>query len=151
MRKGKTIKPVVKHFDGMTIHGYSVRTSNADERGIDTAKIPALWQKLFSSSFMPHQDIYGVYSDYQSDLNGDYKVTAGVPSEPGSPGLEAACISPGKYLVFENSGSLPEAVITAWQQVWDYFSNNPAYERNYNTDFELYTDQEKVSIYIGVR
>ena len=145
------IKPVLKQFGGVTIYGYSAQTRNCDERDSETAKIPALWQTLFSSPFTPDQGIYGVYSDYQSDVNGLYKITVGVPINQALPEIEAVTIFPGKYLVFENTGPQPETVIKTWQQVWDYFSMNPAHQRNYQTDFEVYTGKEGVEIYIGVQ
>jgi hypothetical protein len=46
---------------------------------------------------------------------------------------------------------LPDAVISTWGKIWDFFAANPQIQRRYATDFEAYTGPESVSVYIGVR
>ncbi len=70
-------------------------------------KIPALWSDFFATS--PATPVYGVYSNYASDAGGPFDVTAGSAAESG------LHIQPGRYLVFQARGAMPEAVIAGWQ------------------------------------
>ncbi|PTT26929.1 effector binding domain-containing protein, partial [Pseudomonas sp. HMWF021] len=55
------------------------------------------------------------------------------------------------YLVFEAQGPLPDAVISTWGRIWEFFEQNPQIQRRYATDYEAYTGPESVAVYIGVR
>lgn len=128
----------------------------------NTAKISILWDRFYQQDIangipnkISHSPIYGVYSSYASDMNGDYNVLAGAAVSllaEDLKGLSKVEIQEGDYLVFENSGEMPQVVIETWRQVWDYFSKSGlVYTRKYTTDFEIYKSTHDVAIYIAVQ
>lgn len=146
------IEPKLISVDGLTVAGFSVRTINKDEFQPETAKLPGLWGRLASSGLMKGQTaVYGVYSDYESDVSGFYKVTAGIPLSPSLESeYETVSVLPGQYLAFSAKGPMPQTVVQIWQCVWNYFDENQEYTRNFLSDFELYTSEEDVAVYIGI-
>lgn len=143
-------EPTLKQIESINIYGFSTRTQNCDEFNEKIAKIPAIWTAFYESPLVNQAKIYGVYSNYESDANGLYTVTVGVPDAQNKTGLNEIIIQSGKYLVFENAGPVPSVVIKTWQQIWEYFTNMTFYQRNFLTDFEFYTGKNKVAIYIGI-
>jgi len=143
-------EPTLKHIESINIYGFSTCTKNRDEFDEKTAKIPAMWQAFYASPLAKQTEIYGIYSNYESDANGFYTVTAGVSDAQSKTGLNEMIIQSGSYLVFENEGPMPEIVIKTWQQIWEYFTYTTSYQRKFLTDFELYTSKDKVAVYIGI-
>ena len=146
------IQPYLTQVTNFTVAGFNVRTKNENEFNPNTAKIPHLWSQLHAEKVAQQATrVFGVYSQYESDVTGAYTLTAGVEID-GSfpPGFESVEIKTGDYLVFENKGPMPTAIIEAWQRVWQYFQDQPMYPRAYQTDFEVYQGTEKCAIYIGV-
>lgn len=141
-------------IDSFQVAGLSVRTTNAQEMQTDTAKIGALWGDFYAQLIpaLPANAInYGVYSDYDSDYTGEFKVLAGSDALAENADLDRSQIQAGKYLVFTQQGNMPQAVIDAWGTVWNYFSDpNCPHQRAYRTDFEKYIGCDQVEIYIGV-
>ena len=61
-------------------------------------------------------------------------------------------IASGDYLVFEAKGEMPQVVIEAWGNVWNYFSSEDAkHTRAYTSDFEVYKSDSEVAIYIAIK
>lgn len=149
-------KPELVELDGFTAMGLQVRTKNADEFNPQTAKIHQLWDSFFKTQIpnrKPTSPIYGVYSDYASDFNDFYTVTASVEvsSEQELEGqFKQISVQQGDYLVFKNTGPIPQAIFETWEAIWDYFKTNPAVVRAYNTDFEVCAAPEQCEIYIGI-
>jgi predicted transcriptional regulator YdeE len=141
------MNPITKEVSPFTVAGISVRTTNRDESSPGTAQLGALWGRFFQEQIagqIPNQvagsAIYGVYSDYESDVNGAYTVTAGVQVDPDSSAgdeFTSVDVASSEYLVFEGKGLMPQVVIDTWKAVWEYFANNHEYKRAYTTDFEL--------------
>lgn len=139
------------------VSGLQVRTRNSAEQTAETAKIGPMWGRFYSEGLMERiapqpagSPVYGVYSGYESDASGAFDVTAGMGAQESAPGYESISIEDGRYLVFEGSGSMPDAVISAWQFIWNYFESNPQIERRFATDFEAYTGPESVAVHIGI-
>ncbi|WP_454782334.1 GyrI-like domain-containing protein [Legionella sp. WA2022007384] len=151
----KQITPQLINLQAFTVIGLSARTKNSDEFNPQTAKLPELWQRFFTSKISTQSDvpIYGVYSDYESDCNGFYTVTAGVKLNDLTikNNFNSISVNKGNYLVFKNSGSMPQAIIETWQAIWLYFENQSTVLRAYETDFEIYMGQEQCAIYIGIK
>lgn len=145
------IYPVLKHVDSFTVTGFMVRTRNSDEFNQETAKLPNLWQKFYSSTPATNKTIFGVYADFESDANGFYSVTVGTNIENQNAELSTVKINSGNYLIFKAKGSMPQAVIEAWKQVWDYFTEESMHQRCFMTDFEVYSNRDEVAVYIGVK
>ncbi|WP_367084399.1 GyrI-like domain-containing protein [Pseudomonas sp. HOU2] len=146
-----------QQIDAFTVAGLRVRTTNAAEHQAETAKIGPMWGQFFGKELAEtipgksaHSPIYGVYSAYESDASGAFDVTAGVAVNASVKDFESVRIEAGEYLVFEAQGPLPDAVISTWGKIWDFFAANPQIQRRYATDFEAYTGPESVSVYIGV-
>ena len=145
-----TIQPTLKSIISFKVCGFQVRTRNSHEFNPDTAKLPSLWEQFSKSDLTKNPHFFGVYSDYESDANGLYHVTVGISDEAPNPDLGNITIQAGKYLVFTNQGPMPTAIVETWKQIWHYFAAEPAYQRNFITDFEAYIGPDEVAIHIGV-
>jgi len=139
------------------VSGLTIRTKNHDERSPETAKIGAIWSLFLSKGVigripnrLPDAPVIGVYSAYESDANGSYNVTAGVPVSAPVPDFDCVEIAEGNYLVFEARGAMPDAVVQTWESIWAYFAEHPDVQRTYLTDFEAYCGADEVRIHIGV-
>ncbi len=135
------------------ISGLSVTTNNATEFEGES-KIQKLWddyeeKNIYSATHNKanNSSMYGVYNNYTSDLNGDFDVTIGVEVTKAK---NAIVITDEKYLVFKKVGELPQVVIDTWTQIWEYFENNSEYKRAYTIDFEHYTKENEIEIYISI-
>jgi predicted transcriptional regulator YdeE len=151
----KNREPKLIHVNEFTVIGLSVRTINSDEFNPSTAKLPDLWERFFSDDNITrpqNSPVFGVYSDYESNAEGYYTVTAGIQSElpSNTPVLQSLTILSGDYLVFENQGVMPQAVIEAWKSVWHYFESKKEVTRRFQTDFERYKGTTDIAIYIGI-
>lgn len=138
----------------LMISGISITTNNKNEMNEKTAKIAGLWDEYESKNVYSathdkanNSSMYGVYSNYESDLNGDYDVTVGVEVTKSK---KAIVIEDEKYLVFKKEGELPQVVVDTWEEIWDYFENNDEYKRKYSIDFEHYTKEDEIEIYISI-
>jgi predicted transcriptional regulator YdeE len=55
-------------------------------------------------------------------------------------------------LVFSKKGEFPKVVIETWHEVWNYFTSKECeYERVYNFDFEKYSKDDEIEIYISIK
>ncbi|WP_285578171.1 GyrI-like domain-containing protein [Geothrix limicola] len=153
------MSPKLTNVSPFSVTGISVRTINRDEFNPTTAKLPNLWARFYGNGVTgqvpnqaPGSSVFGVYSDYESDATGFYSVTAGMAtSGPTSSEFTTVSIEEGRYLVFENRGPMPQAVIDTWGIIWAYFENNTEFIRSYTTDFEEYRGPDQIAIHIGVR
>lgn len=144
-------------IESINIVGISVRTTNEGEMNEGTAKIPEMWGEFYSQILnqqVQGQIIYGVYSEYETDVNGKYTVTAGVEQTgklTGTGKLSEVKIEAGEYMVFEGKGDISTVVLETWGKVWEYFSSKKApYLRRFTTDFEKYISSNQVEIHIAV-
>ena len=145
----------VTRIKKLMIAGLSTVTNNEIEMSEENGKIAGLWEEYFSkdvykktfdkanSDFM-----YGVYSDYESDASGNYKVTVGV--EVTKP-KNAIVIEDKKYLVFTKQGELPMVVVELWEEIWEYFEKNNEYERAFEIDFEKYAKEDEIEIFVSIK
>jgi predicted transcriptional regulator YdeE len=48
---------------------------------------------------------------------------------------------------------MSETIAHTWQDIWEYFEENPVYQRAYTYDFEVYdpSDPETVTVYVAIR
>ncbi|KTD27049.1 GyrI-like domain-containing protein [Legionella maceachernii] len=147
-------EPKLVSLDGFLISGLSVRTKNSEEFDPNTAKLPKLWEAFSLKAnhlpfFMKNSEIFGVYTDYESDATGYYNVTVGGLTEKVLPEFSTVKIHSGNYLVFSGKGVMPKSVIETWLRIWSYFESYSECKRNFISDFELYRGDE-ISIHIGV-
>jgi predicted transcriptional regulator YdeE len=137
------------------ISGICINTNNKKASN----DITKLWNEFYTNNITKQiQDkksdsfIYGVYSDYESDLHGNYTVTAGVEiNRSAIKRNNTIIIKKGKYILFENIGQLPEIVIQTWKEIWTYFEEHKDIKRKYTSDFESYEDDKNIKIYIAIK
>lgn len=118
------------------ITGKKIRTNN---NKID--EIVASWEKV--PSFGLTGDIYAVYFNYESDYTGDFDFLIG--SEKNSLN-DFATIKEGKYMMWTAENNSPEAVGAVWHKIW-----NTELDRSYESDFEVYSQDGSVKVYIGIK
>lgn len=146
-----SISPIIKYVESFIVTGFSVRTQNSDEFNQETAKLPNLWHQFYTSDLAADANIFSVYSNYDSGVNGLYTVTVGIASDDTRAQFNYATIQAGNYLVFQGKGPMPTTVIETWKRIWDYFETNSEYRRNFISDFETYSGSDQVMIYIGIQ
>ena len=135
---------IINLDDSFEIYGVKTRTKNEDE--IDgNGKIPALWSKFMSEHYDDKSEIYSVYCNYESDLNGHYDNFIG--TKLGQKSDENLKIQSGKYALFSFANE-PQNVVKFWDEIWRYFESSEL-KRAYETDFELYSSYE-IKIYISI-
>ncbi|MPY21384.1 GyrI-like domain-containing protein [Shewanella psychropiezotolerans] len=158
--KEDVVSPVLVTQEVIELRGLAVRTSNRAEQVADTQKIGPLWQQFISLSDVQSNmssPVYGSYYDYESDHNGEFSVLAGLVvglTKVGADNSELTglTLAAGEYLRFSAIGEMPAVVISLWGQVWHYFNDeNCQFERSYSTDYECYTSNDGVDIYIGIK
>lgn len=141
MKIERISKPAVQ------LMGLAARTSNQAEAGPE-GKISGLWGSFFQSGLMQQpgikpDKIYGLYTEYASDVNGEYTVVLGCETAEGDVSgsgekFTKAAVPASDYLVFTTEqGPIGSVVLEAWQEIWAYFQNSTE-TRTYTGDFELY-------------
>jgi predicted transcriptional regulator YdeE len=140
--------------EGFQVSGISVRTTNSNEMNTDKSKIAGLWRDFSAVLQRAGQRptvVYGVYSDYASDQHGEFDVTAAAACDFSHADQRKIYIPTGSYLRFSKAGPHPKTVMTLWQEIWDFFAQADTPKRAYLVDFEEYTGQESVAIFIGIK
>jgi predicted transcriptional regulator YdeE len=129
--------------DGFAVTGREVRTSNAREMSGEGAI-----GKMWAGGAPSDSAIVVVYSEYESDKDGEYNYLLGTKAAPdGTPRRE---VEKGDYILLKFEGPItPEATVGLWRQVWDLESVGRI-QRAYRTDFEVYGD-EGLELYIGIK
>ena len=144
------MEPEIVTIKEIDVVSRTVRTNNKNESDQDTAKIMPLWMSAFEDGFCTGEKVsYGIYHNYESDLNGDYDISVAVESSVED--SQDMQIESGKYLKFTFAGEMPQVVVDGWHVVWGYFETNSAHQRKYGTDFEKYIPgNQGVEIYISI-
>ena len=138
--------------------GIKITTSNEAERNHETAQIHGMWTEFMTNvagKMVEPAVYYGVYSEYESDMNGPYSLAATVEVVEGTTYPDELSIvqSPGgNYAVFRNSGTMPDVVFQTWSEIWEYFSAEDCpHERAYTADYEEFASETEVAIYVSVK
>ncbi len=145
------------HLAAFQLIGIAVRTTNAD--GQSQKDIGELWERFLGGNLanqIPNKvsnDIYCVYTDYESDYRSAYTTLLGckVRSLEFIPeGFSGKEIPETTYKHYQASGSLPECVGNAWYHIWQ-----SGVERQYQADFDVYGEKAQnpqeavVDIYVS--
>lgn len=152
--------PIMKTqtLPGFFVAGLSARTNNVHESS-GIGKIAEIWGKFMQSNTGGSltgkigDEVYAVYSDYESDHSGDYTFLLGfkVSLLNDLPlGITGVEIPGGDYAVVTSAEGPPQQVVPAtWFEIW----NDKELEevRSYKADFERYGNQAQVDIYLGIR
>ena len=162
MKKVQTELPEIK------LIGITARTNNANEINPSLAKITPTVQKYFQGGLpakIPHrakpETTFCVYTDYESDITGDYTYFIGeeVSSFETIPeGFQTLSIPAQIYAKFTpKPGPMPDVVIGAWQKIWQMTPEDFGSQRRFSADFELYDERAsdhqnaKLDVYIGIK
>jgi predicted transcriptional regulator YdeE len=139
--------------------GIVVRTSNRN--GQSQKDIGNLWQRFYSEQVIDRipdkvsNDVYCIYTDYESDANGDYTTMLGckVCSLNNVPkGMSGIVIPEAAYRLYRSIGKLPDSVLGTWMHIWE-----AQVQRKYAADFDVYgaaaqnADNAEVETYLSVR
>src|ERR1700761_80846 len=124
---------------GFFVSGIHVRTTNQENKA--QQDIGSLWQRFMSENLaakIPDKlsdDIYCVYTDYETDHNGWYTTVLGcrVTSPDSEQGLFSAFIPEGNYRLYKPNGEMPGCVLDTWMKIWEDCS-----DRNFVADYDRY-------------
>lgn len=148
-------------MENFKIIGISVQTTNQNNQA--ATDLGQLWGRFYQEEISKQisnkesDDIYAVYTDYESDYTGSYTAIIGhrvsaldiIPD-----GLTGREVKNEKLLRYIAKGEMPNAVVETWKEIW---ANDIALYRTYHADFEVYGEKSQqggdseVEIYIGVR
>jgi predicted transcriptional regulator YdeE len=127
------------------IIGISVRTTNVNNQALKD--IGELFGNFVGQNILQKipnkisEDIYCVYTDYESDFNGPYTTIIGckVSSLEDIPtGLIGKTIPESKYQVYRSTGKLSISLAKTWEGIW-----NSDLNRRYSADFDIYGEKAR--------
>ena len=134
-----------KTLDAFHVIGAYVRTTNVNNKALKD--IGELFGKFVSENILEKipskisDDIYCVYTDYESDFNGPYTAVVGckVSTLTDIPtGLTGITIPESKYQVYKSTGKLSVSLARTWEGIW-----NSDLNRRYSADFDIYGEKVK--------
>ena len=140
------------------VSGIAVKTTN--QNGKARKDIGDLWTKFMSESIGEKiagklsDDIYCVYTDYESDYMGEYTAVLGYKVDDTfdlNNGFFTALIPAGHYQVYTPQGKFPDSVGNAWMQIWE-----TEIPRKYTADYDCCKagaksfEETEVEIYLSV-
>jgi len=148
-----------KTLDAFHVIGLFVRTTNVNNKALkDIGELFGNFVSENISEKIPSKisdDIYCVYTDYESDFNGPYTTVIGckVSSLTDIPtGLTGITIPESKYQVYKSTGKLSVSLAKTWEGIW-----NTDLNRRYSADFDIYGEKAKdfenaeVETYVAIR
>jgi predicted transcriptional regulator YdeE len=127
------------------IIGISVRTTNENNKSLkDIGELFGKFMGQNISEKIPNKltdDIYCIYTDYESDFNGPYTTIIGckVSSLNDIPaGFIGRTIPESRYQVYKSTGKLSISLGKTWEDIWSSELN-----RKYAADFDVYGERAK--------
>ncbi|MBM9500885.1 GyrI-like domain-containing protein [Leptospira sp. 201903071] len=147
------------------IVGISEVTKNQDEIS-GNGKIGGLWNRFFAEGILdkiPHKkdpaNLFAVYTDYESDETGKYRILIGAEVEDASSipeGMILRKIPKGSYSKFTSeTGPVTAVVVAVWQKIWANAELKS--KRAFLADYELYDQRSsnpeaaQIEVFIGVK
>lgn len=133
--------------------GVSSRTTN--ENGQAAKDIEKLWEKFWGEKIqnqVPNkvsEDIYAVYTDYETDFNGPCTTIIGMAVsslEQIPEGMVGVRIEETTYQRFVSKGKMPEAVFNTWIEIWANKKLNRTYKADFTVHGEKYYDGDKAEV-----
>lgn len=163
------MKQTTNQLQEIKLVGITCRTSNAKifEADPSTNPIAVTVQKYIHDGLAQKiksrknpGTTFSVFTNYESDFNGDYTYFIGeeVPSFDEIPeGAETLIIPIQNYVKFTNeSGPMPDVCIDMWKNIWKMDESDFGGKRAYIADFEVYDERSLdnkntvLDIYIGI-
>lgn len=147
-------------IEPFNIIGISIRTTN--ENGQASKEIAELWGKFMSENILTkipnkvNNDIYSLYTDYESDHTSHYTAMLGckvkylqdIPN-----GMVGKSINGGAYTKTTVKGDLMQGlIVNHWSKIFEM-----QLDRVYDTDFEVFgekaqnTSDAEVDFYVGIK
>ncbi|HET7002457.1 MAG TPA: GyrI-like domain-containing protein [Puia sp.] len=132
-------------LESFYVIGISVRTTNVNNKALKD--IGELFGNFVGQNILQKipnkisEDIYCVYTDYESDFNGPYTTIIGckVSSLEDIPkGLIGKSIPESKYQVYKSTGKLSISLANTWERIW-----NSDLHRRYSADFDIYGEKAR--------
>ena len=132
-------------LEAFHVIGISVRTTNVNNKALKD--IGDLFGNFAAQNIMEKipnkitEDIYCVYTDFESDFNGPYTAIVGckVSSLNDIPtGLIGKTIPDSKYQVYRSTGKLSISLSKTWEGIW-----NTDLNRRYSADFDIYGEKAR--------
>ncbi|HZX58614.1 MAG TPA: effector binding domain-containing protein [Mucilaginibacter sp.] len=136
-----------------------IRVCTTNEKGQARKDIGDLWTKFMSEELQHKipgklsEDVYCVYTDYESDHTGWY--TAVIGCRVSEPEIDTAwftaLVPAGTFRVYQPQGKFPDCVANTWMQIWQ-----DGVTRNYLADYDLYKagaksfEETETEIHLGV-
>jgi predicted transcriptional regulator YdeE len=130
-------------LDSFYVIGISVRTTNSNGKSLKD--IGELFGKFMSQNLIQRipnkisNDIYCVYTEYESDFNAPYTTIIGcrVSSTEDIPeGFISKIIPTSKYQVYKSIGNLSVTLGKTWEGIW-----SSEIDRRYSADFDIYGEK----------
>lgn len=159
------MNPDFIYLEEKKVAGIGCRTSNQLEAS-GKGNIPKLWGEFYGrqvGNSIPNKKngyILGVYTNYETDVNGTYTMMIGsevYTEQDGPSSLIHTTLPASKYAVFSSEkGRVAEVVPKAWASVWEWFRQSNI-KRAYKADFELYDERSInpenaiVEIYVSIK
>lgn len=152
---------MIKKIKNFMVIGVSTQTTNQD--GKSAEDLSKLWERFYAENVIgrvPNKmsgEIYVIYTDYETDFNGNYTAIVGlrVSSLIKVPeGFVGRKIAAGEYHKMIVRGKIPDEVAKTWKEIWE---KDQTLNRAYTTDFELYGAKSQkegnaeVEIYIATK
>ena len=140
---------IIKHLESpKLIAGIEVRTKNSEEMS-SNGKISKLWERFFIEdikSFIKDkvsENIYCVYSNYESDHTGEYNYLIGYEIKNvqkfDNSKIIIQKIETSKYSLIETEkGQIQKVLVDAWEKIWKMDTVELGGKRLFKTDYELY-------------
>ena len=156
------------NLNELKLVGLTARTNNKNEMNPDASKIGALagnyWGNQIANAFKHRKNpgvTYAVYTEFESDENGDYTYFIGEEVEcfddQDLEQFKTLTIPASNYQKFTTeAGKIPDIVINAWQQIWQMNEKDFGGKRQYIADFEIYDQRASdmnnavLDIFIGI-
>ncbi len=140
--------------------GISIRTTNENEQAVKDLEI--VWGKFWEEEIQKqipnkvNDDIYAVYTNYETDFTGPYTAIIGLPVsslENIPEGFEGITIENAVYQKFVSKGKMPEAVINTWMEIWQNKNLNRTYKADFTIHGKKYYDGDdaEVETFIAVK
>lgn len=144
------------------IVGISTRTINTN--GQSAIDIESLWQKFWTEEIqnqIPNkisEEIYAVYTDYETDFTGEYTTVIGVPVQSLAEipeGMTGITIEAATYHKIVSKGKMPEAIGNTWLAIWadQELDSRRAYTADFTVHGSKYYDGDnaEVETYLSVK
>lgn len=155
MKEVDSMNYEIVQLEEKKVVGLKIRTNNSDPNM--SSAIGDVWKKFFETGIYQsipdkkNEKCIGLYTNYESDVNGAYDVMVCCETQNSSnhPMLvQSETIPAGKYAKFIIQGHVQKVVAEFWMKLWSM-----DLDRKYSCDFEEYqggSDEDTAEIHIYI-